>query len=311
MRRACRTGFRPRAGCGRSTDYLGPCALCEPAVAAGGPEPGHGSPRAPVPRDAPRRGEDKVALLVFDGLALDQWVQIRESLLAAVPTMRFDEGACFAWLPTLTAVSRQALFSGLRPRGSSRKASRRHPVNRRCGRGSGRITAFDRKRFCTANPSSGWRICPNWRRHFPIPPSRSPESSWTPWTKSFTEPFLGSVVSPARSRVGANPDSCAVSSKRCIALGFHVYLTADHGNVDAIGSGQPKEGVAAEQRGQRVRTYRSEALIGSASSSNDSAFRLDIAGLPPNYLPLFSGGRTAFCPWATMPWCTAAFRWRN
>ena len=61
-------------------------------------------------------GETKVALLVFDGLAFDQWVQIRERLIASTKRFAFDEGTSFAWLPTVTSVSRQALFSGLKPR---------------------------------------------------------------------------------------------------------------------------------------------------------------------------------------------------
>src|SRR5690606_12866509 len=46
----------------------------------------------------------------------DQWVQVRESLVKACDKLMFNELSCFAWLPTLTSVSRQALFSGLRPR---------------------------------------------------------------------------------------------------------------------------------------------------------------------------------------------------
>ncbi|MEG0555871.1 MAG: BREX-3 system phosphatase PglZ, partial [Comamonas sp.] len=61
-------------------------------------------------------GETKLALLVFDGLAFDQWVQIREHLSANAKRFAFDEGAAFAWLPAVTSVSRQALFSGLKPR---------------------------------------------------------------------------------------------------------------------------------------------------------------------------------------------------
>ena len=57
-----------------------------------------------------------MALLVFDGLAFDQWVQIRERLIATTKRFAFDEGTAFAWLPTVTSVSRQALFSGLKPR---------------------------------------------------------------------------------------------------------------------------------------------------------------------------------------------------
>src|SRR5690606_24790064 len=53
-------------------------------------------------------GEERVALLVFDGLALDQWFQIREHLAARIPDFSVEDGGAFAWLPTLTSVSRQA-----------------------------------------------------------------------------------------------------------------------------------------------------------------------------------------------------------
>ena len=61
-------------------------------------------------------GEERIALLVFDGLAMDQWCQIREHVASRAPGLTFEENACFAWLPTLTSVSRQALLSGLKPR---------------------------------------------------------------------------------------------------------------------------------------------------------------------------------------------------
>jgi hypothetical protein len=78
--------------------------------------------------------------------------------------------------------------------------------------------------------------------------------------------------------------------------GFHVYLTADHGNVEAVGMGRPNQGVAPELRGERVRTYRSEALLAETAAAYPETFRLDVAGLPANFMPLFAGGRGAFVP---------------
>jgi len=78
--------------------------------------------------------------------------------------------------------------------------------------------------------------------------------------------------------------------------GYHIYLTADHGNVDAVGIGRPQEGVKADERMERVRIYRSAALIESSAAAYPSTVRLDIAGLPANFMPLFAGGRTAFVP---------------
>jgi hypothetical protein len=77
---------------------------------------------------------------------------------------------------------------------------------------------------------------------------------------------------------------------------FHVYLTADHGNVEAIGQGRPNQGVASELRGERVRTYRSEVLAAESARSNAITYRLNIAGLPNDFIPLFAGNRTAFAP---------------
>ncbi len=76
----------------------------------------HHIPRFLSMRHAENAGQ-KLALVVMDGLALDQWITIRDGLSAKAPQFSFEEGTCFAWLPSLTSVSRQALFSGLTPRG--------------------------------------------------------------------------------------------------------------------------------------------------------------------------------------------------
>ena len=61
------------------------------------------------------RTEKKVALLLLDGLALDQWVVLRKALEQQQPQVRFQEEAVFAWIPTITSVSRQAAFAGKPP----------------------------------------------------------------------------------------------------------------------------------------------------------------------------------------------------
>ena len=44
------------------------------------------------------------------------------------------------------------------------------------------------------------------------------------------------------------------------ARGFRVYITSDHGNVEAVGCGRPNEGAVADVRGERVRVYSEEGL---------------------------------------------------
>ncbi len=55
----------------------------------------------------------KRALVVVDGMAIDQWVAIRQE--NSTHHWTADEGALFAWVPTLTSVSRQSIFAAEPP----------------------------------------------------------------------------------------------------------------------------------------------------------------------------------------------------
>ena len=57
----------------------------------------------------------KIALVVLDGLAFDQWLLLRRSLEAGDNSWRFKESTAFAWVPTLTSVTRQSIFAGEPP----------------------------------------------------------------------------------------------------------------------------------------------------------------------------------------------------
>ena len=57
----------------------------------------------------------RVALLVLDGLALDQWQIVRDAWRDAGQPWRCDEQALLAVLPTVTPIARQALFAGQLP----------------------------------------------------------------------------------------------------------------------------------------------------------------------------------------------------
>jgi len=261
--------------------------------AAKGPIMVHHVPRYLAMRRG--NGEEKIALVVFDGLAVDQWIQIRETVINRSQRLMFDENACFAWLPTLTSASRQALFSGLRPR------------------------EFADSIETTAQEPSLWKRF--WQDHG----LRANEVLYLKSIKRTDDlPALEAALThPSLKVAGLVVDTVdeiihgAVLGKRGIAAqiaswcesgfvdrlfsllldnGFHVYLTSDHGNVDAVGVGRPNQGVASELRGERVRTYRSEALIAETAAAYPETFRLDVAGLPSNFMTLFAGGRGAFVP---------------
>jgi hypothetical protein len=251
-----------------------------------------------VPRFLRQRrnaGEARVALLLFDGLSFDQWVRIREHLIARQQSLAFDENTAFAWLPTVTSVSRQALFSGLRPR------------------------EFDDSIDHTNKEESLWKAF--WQNEGGVTPAevmyrralRQVEQLNTLQSEiSDRKPkVLGLVIDEVDERLHKerNKEDVALWIGRWLETGFverlfafllgegfSIYVTADHGNVDAVGVGRPNQGVIAETRGERVRVYRSESLRADSAAAYPGTISLDIAGLPANFMPLFAGGRSAFVP---------------
>ena len=67
----------------------------------------HHIPKA-LARQMSELGQSKIALMVVDGLSIDQWLVLRDVLSDARPELRFRESAVYAWIPTMTSVSRQA-----------------------------------------------------------------------------------------------------------------------------------------------------------------------------------------------------------
>ena len=255
-----------------------------------GPVMVHHIPRFLASRRA--AGEVKVALLVFDGLAFDQWVQLRGWLANLSTPFHFDENVCFAWLPTLTSVSRQAIFSGLKPREFDTS-----------------IVRTDKEEVLWQNfwQDEGLKVNEIFYRK-----SLRQVEQLEALEEALSDDKLkvvGLVIDEVDDRLHKERSKKDVALwvgnwlntgfvERLFSLllkqGFHIYLTADHGNVEAVGVGKPSEGVIAETRGQRVRVYRSETLRADSAMVYPTTVRLELAGLPANYLPLFAGGRTAF-----------------
>jgi len=74
----------------------------------------HQVPRA-MTRRVSKEDKERAALVIIDGLSLDQWVVVRDVLKDQHPDLHLRESAVFAWIPTITSVCRQAVFSGKVP----------------------------------------------------------------------------------------------------------------------------------------------------------------------------------------------------
>jgi len=75
---------------------------------------------------------------------------------------------------------------------------------------------------------------------------------------------------------------------------FEVFLTSDHGNIEAIGIGRPSEGAVADLRGERVRVYPDRILRAGVKTQFPNAIEWPPLGLPEDYLPLLAPDRSAF-----------------
>jgi len=76
--------------------------------------------------------------------------------------------------------------------------------------------------------------------------------------------------------------------------GFRVYLTSDHGNIEAQGCGRPAEGAMADLRGERIRIYSDTALRSKVKERYPDTLDWDPIGLPDDYLALLAPSRQAF-----------------
>ncbi len=251
----------------------------------------HHVPRA-LARQKDNTDNGKIALIVIDGLALDQWLAIRDTLRDQQPMLRFQENAVFAWLPTLTSVSRQALFSGKPPfyfpdsiTSTNKDASLwtqfwvdRGLVQREVAylRGLG-DDDLEEVHEVASNPST---------RVLGLVINKV--------DKIMHGMELGASGMISQVRDWAKEGYLTRLLDILLDFGFDITLTSDHGNIEAHGCGRPKEGATAEVRGERVRVFSSDVLRRKVKDSFPDSIEWPSLGLSDDFLPLIAPGRTAF-----------------
>jgi predicted GIY-YIG superfamily endonuclease len=335
---------------------------------------------------------NRVALLVIDGLSLDQWVTIRNIIQKQNKDIVLQESAVFAWIPTLTSVSRQSIFAGKPPiyfpssvnsTNSEEKLWKQfwqdHYISKPdivYKRGLGDLPAPQAKYYCYVLKCSddsfyiGQTDCIerrlkehkdgrcSWTKsrqpfhliHHEIYSSREDAVKrekelktgyWRNWLKKEylagklnsdwnatrqaggdIEEVMENIINPSQTKVvglvidkvdkimhgmqlGAagmhNQIDQWCRDEYLISLlnylnnhGYEVWITSDHGNIEAVGKGRPAEGAIAESRGERVRIYPTPELRSRISSSFPFAREWKPYGLPDDYFPLVATGNDAF-----------------
>jgi hypothetical protein len=239
-----------------------------------------------------RKKQKKIALVVLDGLALDQWILLKRSLESNDSTWRFHESSAFAWVPTLTTVTRQTIFAGEPP------------------------LYFPDSLGTTSKERSHWLRF--WGDQGVKPASvefvANIDGIYDPALESAIENHQLSVLGVIWNKVdkimhGMQLQTAGMHNQvrlwaqqghlqkllgRLSSEGFVIYLTADHGNVAAEGIGKPKEGVLVETIGKRVRVYESIEFLEEVAAKFPESKRWTNQGLPPSRFVLFAGELNAF-----------------
>ena len=250
-----------------------------------------------VPRRMARELENetniKLALVVVDGLSLDQWVTVKQVLHQQDPDLIMRESATFAWIPTLTSVSRQAVFSGKPPIYYPMSINTtnneinlwrqfwediglsRLEIGYQRGLGDGNVKDILDENIDLGQTKVIGLVVDKVDRimHGMQLGSAGMHNQIKQWCH---EGFLGSLIG------------------YLLDHNYQVWLTSDHGNIECQGKGRPSEGVIAEIRGERVRIYPTTELRDSVAKTLPFAIKWNPVGLPPHYFPLVAEGSDAF-----------------
>ncbi len=234
----------------------------------------------------------KVALVVVDGLAPDQWVVLRGMLSEQHRDWDFHESGVFAWVPTLTSVSRQAIFAGRAPMffPASIQTTDREPAEWSqywADQGVPQGEIGYRK-------SLGDQKAEDLEEFLSESPVRVLGLVVDKVDKIMHGMKLGAAGMHNQVRQWAEQGWLATLVEMLLDHGFGVYITSDHGNVEALGWGTVSEGAIADQRGERVRVYPTDLLRKQVKDKFPEAMEWPAIGLPGDYLALLAPDRLAF-----------------
>jgi hypothetical protein len=239
-----------------------------------------------------RKKLSKIALLVLDGLALDQWLLLRKYLESSDKAWRFQESAAFAWVPTLTSVTRQSIFAGEPPlyfpdsmETTSKERMHWHRFWEDQGvqrAGVELVTSLD-------GPAD-----PELESALANPRLSVLGIVWNKVDDIMHGMQMQTSGMHNQVRLWASQGQLQQLLLRLWQEGFVVFLTADHGNVTATGIGNPREGVLVETRGKRARVYDRPEFRDEVAAKFPDSIRWANYGLPTARFVLLAGDLKAF-----------------
>jgi len=240
-------------------------------------------------------GEDrkaKVAFVLVDGLSLNQWIVVRKQLSKQRPNYTFRENSVFAWVPTLTSVSRQAAFSGKPPAffpNSILNTSKEPALWKQFWNDQG-LTQQEVKYAKGLGQSSLEKV---------VDLVTHPKTRVVGLVVNTVDDIMhGMMLGAAGMHNQVSQWAGEAFLPNLIDLlfenGFSVFLSSDHGNVEAKGCGRLAEGALADIRGERARVYSDQLTRTKFYNQYPDSIEWGQIGLPEGFLPLLAPSRKAF-----------------
>jgi len=235
---------------------------------------------------------NKIALIVLDGMNFTQWSQIKQSFFKH--DFQVEEDGIFAWVPTLTSVSRQAIFSGKMPMmfsdsiHTTNKEEKlwktfwedrgipKQKVSYQRALGQGTFDINHIEAITKRNTKVAGLVVDTVDEltHGAIQGHKGMAAELDVWLQN------GYLLELINSLYEA---------------GFTVFITSDHGNTECKGIGRISDGVFVKTKGERVRIYNDKS-IRDERAKEYSLLKWPNIGLPEEMNILLANENKAFIP---------------
>jgi len=234
--------------------------------------------------------KERVALIVFDGMAMDQWFLLRDYLLACLKRqVEFRENRTYAITPTVTSVSRQTLFAGRMP-GNFPETVLRTTADAKHWQNYWINQGRRRKRVAYLN----LKMAGDFEELRQVVDSKNE-------VLGVVVNFFDDIMHSAKDlKVGKrvfydtlisylNNSATDEFFEVLLEAGYRVFVTSDHGNVDAAGIGVRSPKALVEAYAKRVAIFDQKS-IAQAFASKHTAHNLTLFRpifLPDNLYPVY------------------------
>lgn len=232
-------------------------------------------------------GIKKIALLVLDGMSYSQWLAIK-SVMTENDDFSYEENTSLACIPTLTSVSRQSIFSGMYPRfySSSIYKTSEEP----------KLWSKSWQDICNAlylkNNGTG--------KADEVLEQIVPSTQVVGIVLNTIDDIMhGTILGNTEfyERIKLWMKQCFLSDliSGLFDMGFQIWVTSDHGNIESTGIGSIKTGQLAETKGARTFILPSDSLRNQFVAENEFSFVWNSKLLPEeNYSVLVADGNKSF-----------------